>query len=70
LERISSAARFIAGHFGKKDRVMPILVWIATVACMWEIASAGIHLRAGDEPRASQVKPQLARPDRRPAAVS
>jgi hypothetical protein len=49
---------------------MPILVWIATVACMWEIASGGIHLRPADETRASQTEPQLARPARRPAAAS
>jgi hypothetical protein len=59
-----------AAHFNKRDHVMPILVWIATVACMWEIASAGIHLRPADEPRASEAEPRLARPARRPPADS
>jgi hypothetical protein len=60
---------FIA-EFNKKDHVMPILIWIATVACMWEIAGAGIGLRPADEPRASEAEPRLARPARRPPAVS
>ena len=47
---------------------MPILVWIATIACMWEIASGGIHLRPAQEPRGSEIEPQLARPARRPTA--
>jgi hypothetical protein len=51
---------------------MPILIWVATVACMREIASAGIHLRSADEPRASESEdePRLVRSARRPPAVS
>jgi hypothetical protein len=49
---------------------MPILVWIATVACMWEIASAGIHLRPANEPRAPEAEPSLARQARRTPVVS
>jgi hypothetical protein len=52
-----------------KDQLMPILIWIAAVACMWEIAGAGIHLRPGDESPA-ETEPRLARPARRPPAIS
>jgi hypothetical protein len=52
-----------------KDQLMPILIWIATVACMWEIAGAGIHPRPGDESPA-ETEPRLARPARRPPANS
>lgn len=48
---------------------MPILVWIATVACMWEIASGGIYVRPADGARTSEAEPPLARPARRSPAV-
>jgi hypothetical protein len=70
LERFPQSGRFIAANFNNEDQVMPILIWIATVACMWEIAGAGIQLRPADEPRASEDEPRLVRPARRPPAIS
>jgi hypothetical protein len=66
---------FIARTFTRRISIrrimpMPILVWIATVACMWEIASAGIHLRPANEPRAPEAEPSLARQARRTPVVS
>ena len=47
---------------------MPILVWIATVACMWEIAGAGIHPRPATSPaRRRPSRGSRARRDEPPA---
>jgi hypothetical protein len=36
---------------------MPILIWIATLACMWEIAGASMYPLRTDEPIPSKLKP-------------
>jgi hypothetical protein len=40
---------------------MPILIWIATVACMWEIIGAHPQLRQTRKPRSSNFEPDLER---------
>ena len=44
-----------------EECVMPILIWIATIACMREIVGVCPQQRQNEEPRPSELNPGLER---------